>query len=200
MDARPSLRGWLLNVLWEPALGPNRVAALLLALVRSAEATGFDGDAPEWTSDAEHVGRVGARASVTIVDPAPSCGSARAPSVGQLASPRGSGAAGESEGLVIIAGPRRAGNDADRALVDLINRRASTRDRHRTRIAIAQTASRCKPAWIGGGDAQLLAAARAALRGTRTPVLEQIHLRTVDLLGLRPGTSGHHRASRSKCQ
>jgi len=200
-DAQPSLRvDGMLHVLdGEPALGPNHVAALLMALVPESGGHGLrTGTAAEWTSDVEHVGRVRCQSFSDYRGPGAVLRiMARAPSVGQLGLAREVQAlAGESEGLVVIAGPRSSGKRTlIAALVDLINR---TRRVHvitiEREIAIAQTSgqSLLSQREIGGGDAQLLAAARAALReDPDVLVLEQIHTRELVDLALEASAKGH---------
>ena len=200
-DAQPSLRvdGMLQMLDGEQVLGANHVASLLMALV--PERGGDErrtGTAAEWTSEVEHVGRVrclsfsdyrGPGAILRIM--------ARATSVGQLGLSREVQAlAGESEGLVVIAGPRASGKRTlIAALVDLINR---TRRAHvitiEREIVIAQSSgqSLLSQREIGGGDAQLLAAARAALReDPDVLVLEQIHTRELVDLALEASAQGH---------
>jgi twitching motility protein PilT len=199
--AQPSLRAdGMLQVLdGEQALGPSQVTSLLMALVPER---GDDelraGTTAEWSSEIEQVGRIrcltfsdyrGPGAILRIM--------ARAPSSGQLGLTREVQAlASEPEGLVIIAGPRSSGKRTLIAsLVDLINR---TRRVHviaiEREIVMAHSTgqSLLSQREIGGGDAQLLAAARAALReDPDVLVLEQIHTRELMDLALEASAQGH---------
>ena len=200
-DTQPSVRvdGSLQVLDGELALGRNHIASLLLELVpergreeRRTEATA------EWSGDVDYIGRVrcqrfhdfrGPGAILRIM--------ARAPSVEQLGLAREIQAlAGESEGLVLVTGPRSSGKRTlIAALVDLINR---TRRAHviaiESEIAIAQASgqSLVSQREVGGGDTQVLAAARAALRED-PDVLVLAELRSRELMdfALDASAQGH---------
>jgi len=173
-DAQPSVRvdGELQLLDGETELSARDVESLLLTLMpeRSHEAL-RTGATTEWIADIEDVGRVRCmsfrdhRGPGGVFRLMPM----RSVSVDQLGLPRSIQAlAIEPEGLVLVAGPRSSGKRTlMAAYVDLINR--SRRDHVITiereiNIVHDRGSSFISQREVRGGDDDLMAAARAALR------------------------------------
>ena len=201
-DARPSIRvdGQIQILDGEPVLASHDVVSLLLTLMpeRSHEAL-RKGATTEWLCDIEAIGRV---RCMSVRDHRGPGGVFRlmpgqAVSVDQLGlSPEIEALAIEPEGLVLIAGPRSSGKRTlISALVDLINR---TRHDHvitierEINIAHVRGSSFVSQREVRGGDEELLAAARAALReDPDVLVLEQIRNGALMNVALEAAASGH---------
>jgi twitching motility protein PilT len=201
-DLRPSVRvdGELQALEGEPVLTARDVESLLLTLMpeRSHEAL-RTGAATEWILDIDDVGRVRCmsfrdhRGPGGVFRLMPT----RSVSVDQLGLPRVvQGLAIEPEGLVLVAGPRSSGKRTlISAFVDLINR---TRRDHvitierEINIVHERGSSFISQREVRGGDDDLLAAARAALRED-PDVLVIEDLRTAGLVdvALEASASGH---------
>jgi twitching motility protein PilT len=191
--ARPSIRvdGDLQALENTPVLGPNDVESLLLTLMpeRSAEAL-RTGSTSEWISDFPDLGRVRCMSfrdhrgpgGVFRIMPT------RAVTSQQLGLSREiQELAGESEGLVLVAGPRSSGKRTlMSALVDLINR---TRHAHvitierEINIVHERASSFISQREAHGGADEMLELARAALReDPDVIVLESV--RSAELMNL----------------
>ncbi len=192
-DSRPSVRvdGENQPLEGEPILTAYDVEALLLALMpeRSHEAL-RSGAATEWICELEDVGRV---RCMSFSDQRGPGGvfrlmPLRAVSAEQLALPREiQSLAIEPEGLVLVVGPRSSGKRTlISTFIDLINR---TRRDHvisiETEINIVHErgTSLISQREVRGGNEDVLAAARAALRED-PDVLAIEDLRTGDLMNV----------------
>jgi twitching motility protein PilT len=201
-DAQPSIRvdGEVQALDQEPVLTPHDVVSLLLTLMpeRSHEAL-RKGAATEWICDVEAVGRV---RCMSVSDHRGPGGvfrlmPGRAVSVDQLGLPPAIAAlAGLPEGLVLVAGPRSSGKRTlMSALVDHINR---TRRDHvitierEINIVHARGQAFVSQREVRGGDAELLEAARTALReDPDVLVLEQIGTGAMMNVAIEAAASGH---------
>jgi twitching motility protein PilT len=191
--ARPSIRvdGDLQALENTPVLGPNDVESLLLTLMpeRSAEAL-RTGSTSEWISDFPDLGRVRCMSfrdhrgpgGVFRIMPT------RAVTSQQLGLSREiQELAAESEGLVLVAGPRSSGKRTlMSALVDLINR---TRHAHvitierEINVVHERASSFISQREAHGGADEMLEFARAALReDPDVIVLESV--RSAELMNL----------------
>jgi len=191
--ARPSIRvdGELQALESTPVLGPNDVESLLLTLMpeRSAEAL-RTGSTSEWISDFPDLGRVRCMSfrdhrgpgGVFRIMPT------RAVTSQQLGLSREiQDLAAESEGLVLVAGPRSSGKRTlMSALVDLINR---TRHAHvitierEINVVHERASSFISQREAHGGADEMLELARAALReDPDVIVLESV--RSAELMNL----------------
>ena len=201
-DARPSVRvdGGLQSLDSEPVLTSNDVISLLLTLMpdRSHE-TLRTGATTEWICDIEDVGRV---RCMSFSDHRGPGGvfrlmPVRSVSVDHLSlGPEIQSLAIEPEGLVVIAGSRSSGKRTlISALVDLINR---TRHDHvitierEVNIVHDRRSSFISQREVRGGDDEVLAAARAALReDPDVLVLEQIRTEPLMSVALEAAALGH---------
>jgi twitching motility protein PilT len=201
-DARPSVRvdGQLQSLDGEPVHMSNDVISLLLALMpdRSHEAL-RTGATTEWICDMEDIGRV---RCMSFSDHRGPGGvfrlmPVRSVSVDQLGLGREiQSLAIEPEGLVLVAGSRSSGKRTlISALVDLINR---TRRDHvitierEVNIVHDRGSSFISQREVRGGDDEVLAAARAALReDPDVLVLEQIRTGLLMNVALEAAASGH---------
>jgi twitching motility protein PilT len=201
-DSKPGVRvdGELQTLEGEPVLTARDVESLLLTLMpeRNHEAL-RTGAATEWILDIEDVGRVRCmsfrdhRGPGGVFRLMPT----RSVSVDQLGLPRAvQDLAIEPEGLVLVAGPRSSGKRTlMSAFVDLINR---TRRDHvitierEINIVHERGSSFVSQREVRGGDEEVLAAARAALRED-PDVLVIEDLRTAGLVNvaLEASASGH---------
>jgi twitching motility protein PilT len=201
-NARPSVRvdGQLQSLDSEPLLTPNDVVSLLLTLMpdRSHEAL-RTGATTEWITDIEDIGRVRCMSfrdhrgpgGVFRLMPV------RAVSADQIGLTREIQAlAIEPEGLVLVAGPRSSGKRTMMAaLVDLINK---TRRDHvitierEVNIVHSGGNSFISQREVRGGDEDVLAAARAALReDPDVLVLEGIRTGALMNVALEAAAAGH---------
>jgi twitching motility protein PilT len=201
-DARPSVRvdGGLRSLDGEPVHTSNDVIALLLTLMpdRSHE-TLRTGTTTEWICDIEDVGRV---RCMSFSDHRGPGGVFRLMPVRSVSADHlGLGReiqslAIEPEGLVVIAGLRSSGKRTlISALVDLINR---TRHDHvitierEVNVVHDARSSFISQREVRGGDDEVLAAARAALReDPDVLVLEQIGTGPLMSLALEAAALGH---------
>jgi twitching motility protein PilT len=201
-DARPSVRvdGQLQNLDGEPVHTSNDVISLLLTLMpdRSHEALRI-GATTEWICDIEDIGRV---RCMSFSDHRGPGGvfrlmPVRTVSVDQLGLAREiQSLAIEPEGLVLISGSRSSGKRTlMSSLVDLINR---TRRDHvitierEVNIVHERGSSFVSQREVRGGDDDVLAAARAALReDPDVLVLEQIRTGLLMNVALEAAASGH---------
>ena len=201
-DARPSVRvdGELQSLDGEPVHTSNDVISLLLTLMpeRSHEAL-RTGATTEWICDIEDIGRV---RCMSFSDHRGPGGvfrlmPVRSVSVDHLGLAREiQSLAIEPEGLVLIAGSRSSGKRTlISALVDLINR---TRRDHvitierEVNIVHDRGSSFISQREVRGGDEEVLAAARAALReDPDVLVLEQIRTGLLMNVALEAAASGH---------
>ncbi len=201
-DARPSIRmdGDIQILEAEPVLTSHDVVSLLLTLMpeRSHEAL-RTGATTEWICDIEAIGRV---RCMSIRDHRGPGGvfrlmPGRAVSVEQLGlSAEIQALAVEPEGVVLVAGPRSSGKRTlISALVDLINRTRHDHIitiEHEINIVHARGQSIVSQREVRGGNAELLAAARAALReDPDVLVLEQIRTGELMNVALEAAASGH---------
>ena len=201
-DARPSVRvdGQLQGLDGEPVHTSSDVISLLLTLMpeRSHESL-RTGATTEWICDIEDVGRVRCMSFSDHRGPGgvfrlmPN----RIVSVEQLGLPRDvQSLAIEPEGLVLIVGPRSSGKRTlISALVDLINRlrrdHVITVERE-VNIVHERGSSFVSQREVRGGDDEVLAAARAALReDPDVLVLGQIRTGPLMNLALEAAASGH---------
>ena len=201
-DSRPGVRvdGELQVLEGEPVLTARDVESLLLTLMpeRNHEAL-RTGAATEWILDIEDVGRVRCmsfrdhRGPGGVFRLMPT----RSVSVDQLGLPRAvQGLAIEPEGLVLVAGPRSSGKRTlISAFVDLINR---TRRDHvitierEINIVHERGSSFISQREVRGGDDDLLAAARAALReDPDVLVIEDLRSAGLMTVALEASASGH---------
>jgi twitching motility protein PilT len=201
-DARPSVRvdGELQSLDGEPVHTASDVISLLLTLMpdRSHEAL-RTGATTEWINDIEDIGRVRCMSfrdhrgpgGVFRLMPV------RTVSVDQLGLPREvQSLASEPAGLVLISGSRSSGKRTIlSSLVDLINR---TRRDHvitierEVNIVHERGSSFISQREVRGGDDEVLAAARAALReDPDVLVLEQIRTGLLMNVALEAAASGH---------
>ena len=201
-DARPSVRvdGELQSLDGEPVHTSSDVVSLLLTLMpdRSHEAL-RTGATTEWINDIEDIGRV---RCMSFLDHRGPGGvfrlmPVRAVSVDQLGLPREvQSLAIEPSGLVLISGSRSSGKRTIlSSLVDLINR---TRRDHvitierEVNIVHERGSSFISQREVRGGDDEVLAAARAALReDPDVLVLEQIRTGLLMNVALEAAASGH---------
>jgi twitching motility protein PilT len=201
-DTRPSVRvdGELQSLDSEPVHTSNDVISLLLTLMpdRSHEAL-RTGATTEWICDIEDIGRV---RCMSFSDHRGPGGvfrlmPVRSVSADHLGLPREiQSLASEPEGLVLIAGSRSSGKRTlISALVDLVNR---TRRDHvitierEVNIVHDRGSSFISQREVRGGDAEVLAAAQAALReDPDVLVLEQIRTGLLINVALEAAASGH---------
>jgi twitching motility protein PilT len=201
-DSRPGVRvdGELQVLEGEPVLTARDVESLLLTLMpeRNHEAL-RTGAATEWILDIEDVGRVRCmsfrdhRGPGGVFRLMPT----RSVSVDQLGLPRAvQGLAIEPEGLVLVAGPRSSGKRTlISSFVDLINR---TRRDHvitierEINIVHERGNSFISQREVRGGDEELLAAARGALReDPDVLVIEDLRSAGLMTVALEASASGH---------
>jgi len=199
---RPSVRvdGELQPIDGEPVLSSHDVVSLLLTLMPDRAHEALRTGAPtEWISDIEDVGRV---RCVSFGDHRGPGGvfrlmPARVATAEQLGlSAEIQRLAIEPEGLILAVGSRSSGKRTLVAsLVDLINR--TRRDHlitieHEVSIVHPRGNSFISQREVRGGDEELLAAARAALReDPDVLVIEQIRTGAMMNVALEAASSGH---------
>jgi twitching motility protein PilT len=197
-QARPSIRvDGEVSVLDEPALAPSDVDALLLDAM--SERRVDDRQDTEWIVDMPEVGRV---RCVSFRDHRGPGGvfrmiPARATSADQLGLSREiQGLCAESEGLILVVGPRSSGKSTlMAALVDLVNR---TRGDHvitlesRIKVVHEHHSSLVSQREVRGDSDELLVALHAALReNPDVLVIEDLRAPQVIVDCLEAASSGH---------
>ena len=190
--ARPSIRvNGEIQMLDEPALGPDDVESLLVDLMPDRNREAFrTGVGTEWISDIAEVGRVSCmsfrdhRGAGAIFRMTP----LRAISAEQLGLSREVRAlAAESEGLVLITGPRSSGKTTLlSAFVDLINRTRRVyviTIENDIRVVHDSRQSLISQREVRQDNDEMLTAARAAMREEPDVVVIE-ELRTADMIAL----------------
>ncbi len=201
-NARPSIRvdGEILPIDGEPALAASEIESLLLDIApeRNREAL-RNGVGTEWMSEVPEVGRFRCQSFRDHRGPGGIFRmiSARPTSAEQLGLSREiQSLCAETEGLVLVAGPRSSGKSTlISALVDLINR---TRNDYvvtiESQIACAHESRGCliSQREVRGNGEELAAAVRAALReNPDVLVIEDLRSPKVVALALEAMESGH---------
>lgn len=198
-EARPHLRidGDIKVLDNEPVSSSMDVEAALLELMPEAAREALRGGEPtEWVSDLPDIGRVRGTAFRDYRGPGAlfQMISARAASAEQLGLSREiQGLATETDGLVVVAGPRASGKSTlIAAFVDAINRRRSdyviTLERQIRLVHENRTSLISQREVRGSGD-DVVAAARAALR-ENPDVLVIEDLRSAEVLHLALDAAG----------